>query len=140
MACGLSLLLLTLATIAGCAKSDPVAENAAREATAPWLALMDAGDYEACWSGASPLFRKEERKDVWVSKATGYRSPLGAFKSRAPNVTRIIPNPWGAPDGLYAAVVFDSTWENGKIYETVYMQQQPGGGWLVAGYAVQQQR
>lgn len=132
--------VLALALTVGCAESNPVAERAARDATEPWLALMDAGEYEQCWDAAASLFRDEESLDAWVAKAEGYRNPLGALQSRAPNVTRVIPNPWGAPSGLYAAVVFDSHWQNGTIFETVYMQQQEDGRWLVAGYTVMQQR
>ena len=132
--------VLVLALTVGCAESDPVAEGAARDAAQPWLTLMDAGEYEQCWDAAAPLFRDEESLTAWVAKAEGYRDPLGAFQSREPNVTRVIPNPWGAPSGLYAAVVYDSHWQNGTIFETVYMQRQEDGRWLVAGYTVMQQR
>ena len=131
--------LAVLLAIGGCAQSDPVAEGAAFEATKPWLAIMDAGDYERCWVEASPLFRDQESQDGWAAKAKGYRDPLGGLKSRQLNVTRVIRDPWGAPAGLYAAVVYDSHWDNGVIYETVNMQQQSDGRWLVAGYQVKQQ-
>ena len=133
-------LALAGALVGGCAESNPVAERAAFAATTPWLAIMDDGDYERCWAEAAPLFRDMEGREAWVGKAMGYRDPLGAFKSRELNVARVVENPWGAPDGLYAAVVYDSFWENGTIFETVYMQQQDDGGWLVAGYNVKQQR
>ena len=131
--------LAVLLAVAGCAESDPVAESAAFEATKPWLVTMDAGDYEQCWEEASPLFRDQESQDSWAAKAKGYRDPLGGLKARQLNVTRVIRNPWGAPAGLYAAVVYDSHWENGVIFETVNMQQQSDGRWLVAGYQVKQQ-
>lgn len=131
---------LLAALVAGCAESDPAAERAAFEATKPWLEIMDAGDYERCWDDAAPLFQETESRETWVAKAMGYRDPLGAFKSRALNVTRVIPNPWGAPSGLYAAVVYDSYWQNGTIFEMVYMQRQSDGSWRVAGYNVKQQR
>ena len=124
----------------GCAESNPAAEGAATAAAEPWLALMDAEEYERCWDAAAQLFRDTESRETWVTKAAGYRDPLGAFKSREQNVTRVIRNPWGAPAGLYAAVVYDSYWQNGTIFETVHMQQQGDGNWLVAGYNVRQQR
>ena len=129
-----------LAVAGGCAESNPAAERAATAAAVPWLALMDAEEYERCWDAAAPLFRDEESREAWIAKALGYRDPLGAFKSREPNVTRVIRNPWGAPPGLYATVVYDSYWQNGTIFEMVYMQQQGDGDWLVAGYNVMQQR
>ena len=124
----------------GCAETNPAAERAASAAAEPWLALMDAEEYERCWDAAAQLFRDTESRETWVTKAAGYRDPLGAFRSREPNVTRVIRNPWGAPRGLYAAVVYDSFWQNGTIFETVHMQQQADGNWLVAGYNVMQQR
>ena len=124
----------------GCAETNPAAERAASAAAEPWLALMDAEEYERCWDAAAQLFRDTESRETWVTKAAGYRDPLGAFRSREPNVTRVIRNPWGAPQGLYAAVVYDSFWQNGTIFETVHMQQQADGNWLVAGYNVMQQR
>ena len=138
-----SLLLCALplaALLAGCAESNPAAERAASAATAPWLALMDAEDYERCWHDASSLFRDEEERQSWVAKAKGYREPLGEFESRELNTTRVITDPWGAPPGLYAVVVYDSVWQNGTIFEMVYMQQQDDASWRVAGYNVKQQR
>ena len=127
--------------LCACTQPDPEAERAAFEATGPWLAVMDAGDYEQCWAEASALFRDEESGGLeeWIAKAHVYRDPLGALKSRQLNVTNVFADPWGAPAGLYAVVVYDSHWENGSIFETVNMQQQSDGRWLVAGYQVQQQ-
>ena len=132
--------LLVAFVAAGCAESNPAAERAATAATTPWLALMDAEDYERCWHDASSLFRDEEERESWVAKAKGYRDPLGEFESRELNTTRVITDPWGAPPGLYAVVVYDSVWQNGTIFEMVYMQQQDDESWRVAGYNVKQQR
>ena len=122
-----------------CAESNPEAERAAHAAAMPWLALMDAADYQQCWETAAPLFQKKEKRKAWPAKAHGYRDPLGAFQSRQLNATTYIVDPWGAPPGEYAAVVYDSHWLAGTIYETLYMPRQPDGAWLVAGYAVQEQ-
>ena len=128
-----------LALLLGCAESNPEAEQAAYDATEPWLALMDQGEYGQCWASAASLFRDTEDHEDWVTKARGYRDPLGEFKSRQLNATNYIRDPWGAPPGEYVIVVYDSHWQNGTIYESVHMQRQVDGGWLVAGYSVQQQ-
>ena len=140
MRSGLCVAAFLVALLTGCGESDPAAERAAWEASKPWLALMDATDYERCWDEAAALFRDTESRETWVAKAMGYRDPLGDYKSRELNVTRVIRDPWGAPAGLYATVVYDSYWQNGTIFEMVYMQQQPDGAWKVAGYNVKQQR
>lgn len=121
-----------------CAESNPAAERAAAGATLPWLEALDGGDYARCWNAAAPLFRESVARDKWPEKARGYREPLGAFASRRLNTTTYIVDPWGAPDGEYVIVVYDSRWAAGSIYESLHMQRQPDGRWLVAGYSVQQ--
>ena len=125
--------------LAGCGESNPAAERAASTASEPWLALLDAGDYAGAWEAAGPLFREMEGRESWIAKAEQYRAPLGAFKARQPQDATYLTNPWGAPAGAYAAVVYDSRWERGTIYEIVTMQQQPDGAWLPAGYDVADQ-
>ena len=134
------ILAMAVATLlAGCAESNPEAERAAFLATKPWLALMDAADYRRCWETAAPLFRDTEGQDDWIAKATSYHEPLGTFQSRELNTTTYLTDPWAAPPGEYAVVVYDSRWQAGTIYENLYMQRQPDGAWQVAGYSVQQQ-
>ena len=122
-----------------CAESNPEAERAAFAATKPWLALMDAADYQQCWEIAAPLFQDTEGRNDWLIKARGYHDSLGAFQSRELNTATYLADPWFAPSGEYAVVVYDSHWQAGTIYESLYMQRQPDGEWLVAGYAVQEQ-
>lgn len=124
--------------LGACAQSNPAAEEAAADATGPWLALMDAGDYAQCWEVAAAHFREQESLAEWRDKAHGYRDPLGAFQSRTLSTTRYFVDPWGAPPGEYVVVVHDSRWDAGAIFETVNMQKQGDGGWLVVGYNVQQ--
>ena len=124
--------------LGACAQSNPAAEEAAADATGPWLALMDAGDYAQCWEVAAAHFREQESLAEWQDKAHGYRDPLGAFQSRTLSTTRYFVDPWGAPPGEYVVVVHDSRWDAGAIFETVNMQKQGDGGWLVVGYNVQQ--
>lgn len=126
-------------SLSACGESNPAAEQAAARASEPWLALMDQADYELCWQRAAPLFREQEARESWLTKAEGYRSPLGDFQSRQLNDTTYIVDPWFAPPGEYAVAVYDSHWQAGSIYETVHMQRQVDGSWLVAGYSVRQQ-
>ncbi len=126
-------------SLGACTERNPEAERAAFEATRPWLDSMDAGDYDQCWQAAAPLFRDQESLEAWTAKAHEYRDPLGALQSRQLNVTHVLTDPWGAPPGQYAVVVYDSHWAAGSIYESVHVQRQPDGTWLVAGYRVRQQ-
>lgn len=137
--CRLACIALMTMLLGACAESNPEAERAAAQASEPWLALMDKADYAGCWQAAAPLFRDQEALESWLAKAEGYRDPLGDFKSRQLNDTTYIVDPWFAPPGEYAIVVYDSHWNAGSIYETLHMQRQVDGGWLVAGYSVRQQ-
>ncbi|MYD96106.1 MAG: DUF4019 domain-containing protein [Gammaproteobacteria bacterium] len=137
---GIPMLVLLLA-VGACRESSPEAEQAAYEATKPWLAMMDAGEYEQSWEAAAPWFRDNIGSvDQWLAKARETRKPLGELRSRELQMTTFKTNPMGAPDGEYTIVVYDSQWEKGDILETVSMQRQADASWLVVGYHVKQRR
>ena len=126
--------------LAACAQSNPEAEQAAYEASKPWIALMDKGEYEKCWDEAAPWFRdKVGSLEMWIAKADETRDPLGEMKFRELRTTTYATNPIGAPDGEYTIVVYSSSWDAGSIFETVSMQRQADGSWGVVGYHVKQQ-
>ena len=129
-----------LAVVLGaCGESNPAAQEAALAASEPWLALMDAGDYAEARRQTAPLFRELESGEAWAAKAREYRDPLGALEARTLSTNTYFTDPWNAPPGAYAVLVFDSRWEGGAIHEIVNMQRQDDGRWLVAGYDVSQQ-
>ena len=125
--------------LGGCAESNPEAERAAHEATKPWLALMDEGEYDKCWDEAAPWFRDNVgSREMWLAKAHEARDPLGELNFRELDATTYQTNPIGAPNGEYTVVVYASSWDAGNIYETVSMQRQGDGTWGVVGYHVKQ--
>ena len=134
-------LIVVLAFVLGaCSESNPEAERSAYEASKPWIALMDQGEYEKCWDEAAPWFRdKVASRDMWIAKANETRDPLGEMKFRELSTTTYATDPIGAPDGEYTIVVYSSSWDAGSIFETVSMQRQPDGSWGVVGYHVKQQ-
>ena len=136
---GVAAALVFAALLVACAQSNPDAERTAYEDSKPWLRLLDNGDYAQCWQVAAPMFRHKESLEGWIAKAQSYREPLGAFGSRQLNTARYLVDPWGWPAGEYVAVVYDSHWQAGSIYESVNMQKQADGSWLMVGYDVQPQ-
>ena len=53
--------IVMLAFVLGaCSESNPEAERSAYEASKPWIALMDDGEYEKCWDEAAPWFDAKE--------------------------------------------------------------------------------
>ena len=134
------LIVMLAFALAACSQSNPEAERSAYEASKPWIASMDKGDYEKCWDEAAPWFRdKVASLDMWIAKAHETRDPLGEMKFRELRTTTYATNPIGAPDGEYTIVVYSSGWDAGIIYETVSMQRQGDGSWGVVGYHVKQQ-
>ena len=132
--------VVALLVLGACQESSPEAEQAAYEATKPWLAMMDAGEYEQCWDAAAPWFRDNVPSlDHWLATAEEARQPLGALRSRQLTKTTFKTNPWGAPKGEYTVVVYAARWEGGDILETVSMQRQADGSWNVVGYHVKEQ-
>lgn len=125
--------------LAGCGESNPEAERAAVAATVPILERLDAGDYDAVHAAASPLLKEQVPHDEWLAQVQALRGPLGAHESRAVGTTTYVNNPWGAPEGEYVIVSYDSRWQNGSIHENLSMQRQPNGAWALAGYHAQQQ-
>lgn len=124
--------------LVACAESDPAAEAAARLATEPWLALMDAGEHQRCWEAAAPVFREQVTAAAWAAQARAIRDPLGEPRGRELSATTFKTNPWGAPEGRYVIVVYASRWDNGDIYETLSMREQADGAWRLVGYHVKQ--
>ena len=126
--------------LGACSESNPEAERSAYEASKPWIALMDSGEYEKCWDEAAPWFRENiGSRDMWIAKAHETRDPLGNLIARQLHTTTYKTNPMGAPDGEYTIVVYSSSWDAGSIYESVSMQRQTEGSWGVVGYFVKQQ-
>ena len=128
-----------LSLLAGCGESNPEAERAAVAATVPILERLDAGDYAAVHAAASPFLKEQVPHDEWLAEVQALRDPLGAHASRAVGTTTYVSNPWGAPEGEYVIVSYDSHWQNGSIHENLSMQRQPNGAWALAGYHAQQQ-
>lgn len=136
---GRALLAGVCLLLCACSENNPEAEQAAYQATKPWLALMDGGEYEQCWHEAAPWFREHvPALETWLAKAHEARDPLGGMRFRELMDTTYVTNPIGAPDGAYTIVVYGSSWEAGNIYETVSMQLQADGSWGVVGYHVEE--
>ena len=130
---------LALWLLAGCGETNPEAERAAVAATVPILERLDAGDYDAVRAAASPFLKQQVSPEEWLAEVQALRGPLGPHESRTVGTTTYVNNPWGAPEGEYVIVSYDSHWQNGRIHENLSMQRQPNGAWALAGYHAQEQ-
>ena len=108
-----------------------------RLAAGHWLALTDAGRYDASWDQAASLFKGAVTKTNWESAIRGVRTPLGAVKSRKLKSAQFTKSLPGVPDGEYVVVQFETQFENqATAIETVTPLREKDGSWRVSGYFV----
>jgi hypothetical protein len=111
-------------------------EDAAIEAADSWLALVDAGDYEASWRASSKLMRDAVSAADWAATAGAVRRPLGKLISRevrSATLTNTLP---GAPDGEYVVIQYDAVFENKQAAVETVTPMQEDGAWRVSGYYI----
>ena len=114
---------------------EPVHDQAASSGEA-WLQLIDNGKYAASWKEASTYFRSRITEKTWVSTVQGVRSPLGARSSRKlQNITFTKTLP-GAPDGSYAVMVFQTSFQNKASAAEQLTVMADGDHWRAAGYFI----
>ena len=120
----------------GALAQDPRA-TAAQSAAVAWLALVDTGEADASWAAAGQKFRAALDLAKWHEALEKARAPFGKTLSRAAISTRIEINPKDAPEGEYAAILFDSSFENAaRAGESVTMERESDGTWRVIGYVI----
>lgn len=118
-------LLLTAAPTFAARAPKPAAKSATPAATAPasndpdlalarkaaldWLAVVDAGKFEASFDEASSGFQKVQKKADWAKGLAGARTNVGKFISRTflnDEIRTALPN---LPPGKYITVRFKTT-------------------------------
>ena len=120
----------------GALAQDPRA-TAAQSAAVAWLALVDDGEADASWAAAGQKFRAALTLEKWREALLKARTPFGKTLSRAAISTKIETNPKDAPEGEYAALIFDTSFENAaRAGESVTMEHESDGNWRVIGYVI----
>ena len=113
----------------------PVNDQAAPSGEA-WLKLLDNAKYADSWKEASAYFRSRVPEKTWVSMVQGARAPLGARTSRKLQnltFTKTLP---GAPDGSYAVMVFQTSFQNKASAAEQLTVMADGDQWRAAGYFI----
>ncbi|WAT19375.1 DUF4019 domain-containing protein [Aurantiacibacter sp. MUD11] len=112
------------------------ADSRSEQAALAWLAMADAGEWEASWEAAGTMFRGEVTAAQWAEAATSVRDPLGAVTSREVATIQRMDNLPGAPAGDYEVVQFSTAFENApSATETVIMAEEESG-LKVVGYFI----
>ena len=101
------------ATASAAAATDPDVAVAKKAALA-WLALADAGKYEATWDEAATSFQKAQSKADWAKGLGAARLTMGKLTTRTFLNHEVRINLPNYPPGKYITVRFSSVFEKHK--------------------------
>lgn len=108
----------------------------ARETAEIWLQLVDSGKYGECWDRASPLLKAHMKRDDWVQALAQGEKEYGRAAQRTLKGDSLEESPPNMPKGQYAALVFETAFENKTAEECVVLRNEDGD-WRVLGYWLQ---
>jgi hypothetical protein len=129
-------LAIGLLALAPARRAEAGPADAARKAAERWLALVDAGAWDASWSEAAPIFRAAVTRADWAKAVSAARGPLGAVKSRVLISAEPATKLPGAPDGDYVVIRYRTRLEHrAEAVETI-TPMKVGDTWRVSGYYV----
>ena len=125
---------VALLSVAASAQSP---EDLAEKSALAWLAMVDAGNYEASWREAASFLRGAVSQEDFKKSMVGARQPLGRMLSRKVKSRTYRESLPGVPDGKYVVLEFDTSFENKKTaVETVTPMQESDGTFRVSGYFI----
>ncbi len=125
------------------AQPSPVTDNptdgesdtaAARLAVDAWLALIDAGDYEAAYDAAAAFLRESVTAEEFRRELETQRPLLGALRSRTVATTSRTTTLPDAPPGDYIVFEFDAVFERRPDAGERVTAVLEAGEWRVVGY------
>ncbi len=132
-----SLAVLAICLLGAAATASETQEIAALRAARAWLAVVDAGNYDASWQAAAGYFRTAVSKEQWRQAMQGIHRPLGNVLTRELKGKTYVTERPGAPDGQYVVIQFNTAFENKRItVETVTPVLEDDGSWRVTGYFI----
>jgi Protein of unknown function (DUF4019) len=109
---------------------------AAREAE-EWMAKLDAGKYEECWTEASAIVKNAVTMEKFEYSIKAAREPLGKLESRklqSATYATLLP---GVPTGEYVVILYETSFNHKPTAsETVTMSREKDKVWRVAGYRI----
>lgn len=115
------------------ASSASVAETAPVHTAREWLALVDAGDWNASWNATGQAFKSLNTSDQWAAVSQSVRAPLGAVVSRKLVREDHVP----APPYGYQIVTFKTSYANkADATETLSLALE-GDSWRVVGCTIE---
>ena len=101
-----------------------------------WLALLDTGDYRACWSSAAELMRGAVTEEQLAQALRTALTPMGKLLSRSMATAEYHGTLPGAPDGRYWVYGFSASYANKKAAVETVTAMWDAGLWRVSGYYI----
>lgn len=136
-----TLLLLTCLPgllMASAPTPDLPPDPAAWRAAGSWLSLVDARMYKESWQEAARVFQAGRTARAWARDAAAMRQRAGSPISRELITTKTVTEAPDLPPGDYLCIRFECECsEAGSVRETLFMVQEAGRGWRVAGYLME---
>ena len=111
-------------------------ETAAIAAADAWLALVDAGQYEASWLRSASLLRNAVSTEQWAESVNAARGAFGSFVSREVVSADFQTSLPGAPDGEYVVIRYRATFEKKQAALETVTPMREDSAWKVAGYYI----
>ena len=101
-----------------------------------WLALLDAGEYQACWEGGSSLMRTAVSPGQLAKTVRSALEPMGAPQSRSLDGADYHETLPGAPDGRYWVMRFAACYARKQAATETVTAAWDGDAWRVSGYFI----
>jgi Protein of unknown function (DUF4019) len=121
------------------AQEDQTAKvEAATEAAAVWLVLIDEGAYDESWDVASSVIQGAMHKDEWGPTMRQARAPYDPISDRELVQSQFMTSVPNMPEGEYVRLIFATDTASGKVNEIVALIYERDG-WSVMGYFLQPQ-
>lgn len=126
---------LCVMSVAGSALAQDPRTTAVQSAARAWLKLIDRGDAQGAWKAAGQRFQATLTTAVWESELKKAQARDGKPVRRTIGPTRFQNKLPGLPDGVYAQILFRTSFANKPNgSETLRLEREPDGQWRVIGY------
>ena len=109
-------------------------EKEARAAALEWLALIDAGDYEAAYAMEPARLRAGMTEEQFIRSMESRRAPFGRVLSRSFIGAAFTRKLTGSPDGRYESILFRTSFENKKVAAERVILSHESRQWRVVDY------
>lgn len=133
---GMAIALLGVASPLEAQEDQAANIEAATEAAAVWLVLIDEGAYDKSWDVASSVIQAAMPRDEWGPTMRQERAPYDPISDRELVQSQFMTSVPTMPEGEYVRLTYATDTASGKVNEIVALVREDGE-WGVMGYFLQ---